>query len=302
MSAIFLTGASGFVGREVLRALPGAGFTDVRCLTRRADTLRDSPGIRTVAGDLTEPASYAAALPAQGTVVHLAGAVGKRRPAEFQQHNVEGTRRLLRAAADAHVGHFVFVSSIAVTYGDLAQYPYGASKRDAEQAVREGPVAWTIVRPTMVFGPGSPNQASLERLALLPFPILFGTGRVRVQPIALDDLARVIVAAAKERWAGEVVEAGGPDVVTLDELFTRIRRAHGRSDVAPRHIPIAPVRRLLAMLEPVLWAALPFTAGQLSAFEHDSCAAPSRRLSALAPFQGLPRMLEIAQQGRGRVA
>lgn len=284
--------------------LPRTPFIEVRRLTRRAAAASGAgPGVHEVGGNLLEPERYRGALPEGGTVVHLAGAVGKQRPHEFQRQNVEGTRRLLGAAAEAGVAHFVFVSSIAATGPDLRRYPYGASKRDAEQVVRDGPIPWTILRPTMVFGTGSPNQSSLERLALLPWPLLFGRGTVRVQPIHVDDLARVILDAAAARWPCETVDVGGPEVLTLNELFQRMRHARGHPSRAPLHLPLVPIRAALTVAEPIIWSLLPFTSGQLSAFQYDSCAAPSNRMeSVIATLRGVDAMLEPGTREPAHVA
>jgi NADH dehydrogenase len=179
------------------------------------------------------------------------------------------------------VAHLVFVSSIAATYADQRFYPYAHSKSGAEAGVRGGVVPWTILRPTLVFGRGSPGQLAFERLALLPRPVVFGTGRHATEPVHVEDVARVIVRAAMERWAGETVDVGGPDTLSIDGLIALIRKLRGRSAAAPLHVPLAPLRLALAMAEPLLRPLLPFTAGQLAVFANPSCAAPHPRTAPL---------------------
>jgi NADH dehydrogenase len=268
----------------VLLALHRAGVGDVRCLTRRPDALDPSlpwnAGWRRVAGDLHDPAQYTAAVPSGGVIVHLAGTVGKHRHAEFQRGNVDATRCLLSAARDAGAGHFVQVSSIAATYPDDARSPYGWSKREAERSVSSSGLSWTILRPTMVFGAGSANFAALARLASLPIPCVFGSGRVEVQPIDVDDVAAIIADAAVERWPDETVEAGGPDRVTMETLLRSIRASRGHAPRPFVHLPLDLARSALSIAEPLLFPLLPFTAGQLAAFAYPSCARPSARMSA----------------------
>lgn len=287
MSALFITGATGFVGRRVLAALPRFPFNDVRCLTRRTATATSlgewQAGWHAVEGDLLDGARYQGALPHGGTVVHLAGAVGKTSAREFERQNVGGTAELIRCAAAAGVSHLVFISSIAAKYEPLDRAPYGRSKFLAEALVRAGPLSFTILRPTMVFGQGSANLASLERLALLPKPVLFGTGNVLVQPVDVEDLADVICHAAAERWPRETVDVGGPEVMTLEALLGAIRQARGRSPSGALHLPYGPVSTLLALVEPMLLPILPFTAGQLAAFANSTAAAPSERMAGKAP-------------------
>lgn len=296
MTSLFITGGTGFIGRHVLALLRELPVDDVRCLVRRQGTARGLVAWRSewveVVGDVGRPEQYAQALPADATVVHLAAATGKRRPRELHQQNVDATAALVHAAEAAGVGRLVFISSVAARFPDLTRYPYGASKRDAERIVEAGRLPHAIIRPTMVFGDGSANQQALERLALLPVPIMFGTGSVLVQPVAARDLARVIVGIATQGRTGETFEVGGPETRSLDALFAEIRRYRGATARRPLHLPVAPIRRALSLMEPWLFPILPFTAGQLAAFVSESCASRAGGdLGTLAPTTGVREML-----------
>jgi nucleoside-diphosphate-sugar epimerase len=227
------------------------------------------------------------------TVVHLAAATGKVRRQEQLEVNLEGSRRLLELARRAGVRRFLFVSSIAVTYRNRPYYHYAETKAAAEALVCNAELDWLIVRPTMVLGPGSPTVTSLRRLARLPVPLLFGKGDQLVQPIHVDDLARMLVAAlALERWGGRLIETGGPETVTLEALMARIRAADNQPARRFRHLPLGPVRMLFGSLEPVFFSLLPFTAGQLAPFANPSVAAPDPLLAQLpAPSLGIAEML-----------
>lgn len=296
---LFVTGASGFLGRQVLAALHDCGATDVRCLTRRPAVLQRDVAWRrewrTIEGSIHDAERYAEAIPTGAVVVHLAARTGKAPAKRFFEDNVVGTSRVLDAAAGRRASLVVHVSSIAATYPDLARYPYGMSKREAEARVRSSGLPFCMLRPTMIFGRGSANLVALRRLATLPRPVLFGSGDVAVQPIAVGDMARVIVRAASEGWVGETIDVGGPDVVTMTTLFELLREEAGRPPRRPVRLPLAPIRALLALAEPVLLPLLPFTAGQLSVFAYPSRAAPSARLGPLLPgMQGLRPMLAEA--------
>jgi NADH dehydrogenase len=281
--AVFLTGASGFVGRSVVAALVRSWNGPVRCLVRTAAALpAEAEAVR---GDLLDPDSYRQALAGVGVVIHLAAATGKQRARRYTEVNVEGTRRLLEAAADAGVERFVYVSSIAATFDDPHDYPYARSKAAAEQVVAASGVRHTILRPTVVFGAGSPAEAALARAGAGPVAVLVGNGRARVQPLDVEQLALAVVESAREHEpSGRIVELGGPETFTYDEL---VRRAGARRIA---HLPLAPVRATVGLLERVAFPLAPVTAGQFSALAHDSVATALPEPAAVA---GLRRECDV---------
>ena len=292
---MLLTGGSGFVGRRLLASLRGAEL-DLRCLVRDADHLAavepPEPTWRYAPGRLEDPSSYRAALEGVRTVLHLAATTGKAPRAEHFAVNREATRALLEAARAAGVARFVFVSSIAAGFVDRRHYHYAEAKRAAERAVAESGLDVAILRPTMIFGPRSPLARGIARLAALPIGIRFGPGDVLVQPIHVDDVVAAIRAlAAREPLGGLVVEAGGPEQLSLRELLVRLReRVRGRRGPFLA-IPVGPTRAALALLEPALLPLLPLTAGQLAGFVNPGVAAPAPPGVIPAPIRTLETML-----------
>ena len=179
MATVFLTGGSGFVGRRVASLLEARGH-------RVAQLIRRGPH----EGDLLDDESHAQLMQGADVVVHLAAATGKVPPAEYARTNVEGTGSILRAANRAGVPRVLFISTIAVKFSDTSRYFYAESKAKAERLVASSGLRYTIVRPTMVGGAGSPVITGLARLAGLPLIPVFGGASCRVQPIARDDLAQ----------------------------------------------------------------------------------------------------------------
>lgn len=301
MALIFVTGAAGYVGRRLVRALGARGSRVVALVRDPASLpadLRSLPGVEFVAGDLLEPASYEKALGGCSRVVHLAATTGKARPAVHERTNAEGTRTLLDAARRAGVGGFLHVSTIAVKFRDQRHYPYARSKVRAEEIVRASGVPFTIVRPTIVVGPDSPVVAGLGKLAGLPLVPVFGPGTARVQPISVDDvvldLAEIV---ATDRFRGETIDLGGPEVVTIEELLRRIRSAAGKGRARVMHVPLGPVRAALALVEPLLLPVMPLTAGQLATFAEDGVAEPSDfAASRKRPLVGLDAALAGAKR------
>lgn len=304
-TSLFITGASGFLGQRLLRALAREPDRAGTCLSRQPApsdaTLPARPEWRWVHGELTDPTTYAGSLEGTHTVLHLAAATGKERPEVFSDVNVEGTRQLVESAAQAGVSRFIFVSSIAARFADKRYYPYAHSKLEAEQIVKRSGLEWVIVRPTLVFGAHSPVLRGLIKLVKGPLGVVFGSGSVRVQPIDVDDVAVILQRVCDQaEWNEHTIEAGGPSVLSFKELLHRIRmRVSGRRGGLV-HVPLAPLRPLLAALEPALLPLLPFSAGQLAAFANDSTAEQHPLLDNLLPqMKTIDTMLEVVTSAHG---
>jgi NADH dehydrogenase len=297
---VFLTGATGFIGRHLLEQLDATRADLVVCLVRDPSRLAGkSPRptyVRAISGDLLEPAKYAAELASCDVVCHLAASLGKATVAEHFRVNAEGTRALLEAARSAGIRRFLHVSTISVNFPDKTHYAYARSKELAETIVRSSAMDWAIVRPTIVLGPGSGWGKKLRSLATAPVPLLFGSGKARLQPVDVRDVARFLAALLREPQLGrETIELGGPEALTFDELVVRIRGGPARI----AHVPAAPLVGALAALERVAFAALPVTAGQFYGFVHDTTAAPHPHVARLLPNR---RSLDsmIAELGEDR--
>jgi NADH dehydrogenase len=293
MSGIFLTGATGFIGGHVLRHLAARGERVV-CLARDPGRLASPhPNVRVVRGMLEAPATYEPALSGMDTVVHLAALTGKAKPEEHRRVNLQETARLLDRARTAGARRFVFVSTIAVTYLDKRAYPYARAKEEAEALVRESGLDWAIVRPTVVLGPGSPLWDKFRALAAAPALIVFGSGRNAIQPVHVDDVARCVAELACDAvLGGRTVEVGGRDTLPLEEFLRRIRRGAGGRDGLAVHLPVRLIIHVLSALEPLLFDALPVTAGQFYVFAHDSAARDAEgALPPLARRRGVDEMI-----------
>jgi uncharacterized protein YbjT (DUF2867 family) len=270
--SLFITGASGFIGRRLCYRLAGKGAPRLLCLSRNlaASPERNATWIN---GSLLEPQRWTEALRGVDAVVHLAAQTGKGAPEEFERTNVEGTRALIDACRAVSVRRLCFVSTIAVRYSDLHATPYARSKLAAEELVRASGLEWTIVRPTIVLGPRSKAGERLAALARLPLIPAFGGARARVQPVHVDDLALALA-----RWFdqpafdGVVHEIGGPEVLELRELLARIRVEILGTRGRLLSLPGKGLIELLWSLEGALRPVLPMTAAQMHVFVYDGVA------------------------------
>jgi nucleoside-diphosphate-sugar epimerase len=272
---LFITGSRGFIGKALVSRLLATGLWQIRVLVRRP-VVGDNPASRLVVGDLCDAETYRSSLEGVDTVIHLAALTGKAAPCDYERTNVEGTKILLQACKDVGVRRFLHVSTIAAAYPDQRYYPYAQSKARAEALVQAGGIPYIIVRPTVVIGEGSPIWKTLRRVAKLPLIPLPNGGRVRLQPIHVDDVvAGIELTLSEARFEGETLDLGGPDCISLADFVAAAHRAF--CGKAPRFlsVPLWPIRAPLALVEPLLRATLPITAGQLALFANDSAASPN---------------------------
>ena len=235
---IALTGATGFVGGHLLERLLEAGHS-VKALTRRPQP--DRPGVEWVSGDLADTQALAALVARAEAVIHVAGVLNAPDAAGFEAGNVTGTAALLAAATSAGVGRFVHVSSLAAREPGLSFY--GGSKARSEQLVAASTLAWAIVRPPAVYGPGDRETLDLFRMAAKGFVLLPPAGRLSL--IHVDDLARLLVALA------DPAAPGGLTIEPDDEHpggYSHTEFAHLLGTAVGRNVlPISTPRPLLAL-------------------------------------------------------
>ncbi|MCK6445669.1 MAG: NAD-dependent epimerase/dehydratase family protein [Planctomycetes bacterium] len=286
---IVITGATGFVGRRFVARLAADPARELVLLVRRAVDARElglePTRAELVRCELGDAKTYAAALAGARTLVHLAARTGKASPAEFERDNVATTRELVNAARAAGVARFVHVSTIAVNYPEKRHYAYARSKEAAEALVRASAIGgafdWAIVRPTIVLGRGAPAGAAMQKLASGGRIKLFGDGRVKIQPIDVDDLATLLCdLLARPELARATFEFGGPEITTFREFLGRLHQRLGGGAPKYAELPLGLALAGTALVEPVLRPLMPLTAGQLYAFAYDSLAAPNELWNA----------------------
>ncbi len=240
---LLVTGGTGFVGGHVVRALREAG-KGVRCLVRdrrRAEAL-EGLGCEIAEGDMTEPGSLRRAVQGIESVVHLV-AIRQGKEEQFERIMSKGTQDLLDQAREAGVRRFVHMSALGTTDQTKDLVPYYRAKWEMEQAVRGSGLPHVIFRPSFVFGPDGGILPTFRRLAkLAPVTPIAGSGEQRLQPIWVDDVASYFVRALEDEAAtNRTFELGGPEVVSWNELWGRLKQALGvhRPSI---HVPMAFMR------------------------------------------------------------
>ena len=243
---LLLTGATGLVGRAVLRRLTAAG-TPVRCLVRDPRRLgRERVRVQIALGDLADPQSFRNALRGVDTVVHLAATIRDQPRGSIEELNGIATWRMVEAAGRAGVERFVFFSALGAETHDRTRLL--RAKAVAEQAVREGPVASVIVAPSLIYAPGDPWLRLLGRLSLLPVMPISGRGRAEYQPIWVEDVGECVLGLLGNDAGPVRVELAGPQTLTHTEIVRLATRSFGRRRLVV-HIPTAVVSRSLRAVE-----------------------------------------------------
>jgi uncharacterized protein YbjT (DUF2867 family) len=248
---LLLTGATGTIGRPLLRRLLAAGVP-VRCMVRDPRRLcSERVQVQIALGDLADPLSFTNALRGVDTVVHLAAAIRDQPGGSIEQLAGIATSRLVRASEGAEVRRFVFFSALGASTRNPTRLL--RAKAVAERAVVSSSLAHTIFAPSVVYSPGDPFLRLLHRLSLLPVVPLSGSGEAIFQPIWAEDVADCVMAALPfaehgKQAEGERFELAGPETLTYRAFVETVMRSLGRRRPLVG-IPTALTRRALRAVE-----------------------------------------------------
>lgn len=230
---ILVAGGTGFIGREITRAALDAGH-EVTVLSRSNPVAKPLDNRASwVAGDVTEPATLEGKLAGSEAVVDAvqfpnSPIENPKKGYTFERIDLGGTKALVDAAKAA--GARVFIGLSGAGAAPDAPYHWLRSKYQEEQYIQASGLGYAIFRPSWVFGPG---DVSLNRFLgfarWLPFVPVIGSGKTRINPLFVRDLAAHVTAAVTNEGArGRVFEIGGPDVLTMDEIIRAALAAAGK--------------------------------------------------------------------------
>ncbi|MBI4589801.1 MAG: NAD-dependent epimerase/dehydratase family protein [Candidatus Rokubacteria bacterium] len=285
---ILITGASGFVGRALVRELRSRGAS-LRCVVGpTARFLPADEGVQVVRRDLGAPLNLTHLFSGVDTVVHLAGASDGFDPARVTRVNYGSTFNLVEAACEVGIKRFLLLSLLGSAPEKSAPHAY--SKWLAQETVRRSGLGFTILKSSLLMGAGDRFLTPLlERIAsasILPVP---GIGRVRLQPLWVGDAVRALLRCLEDPTsAGRSYVLCGPEAFSFRAVLERLMAWTKRR------------RALLPVPPPVFsrWAAgLPShpiaIVGELARLRRDSVAAPDAICRTFGfPARGLEEVLE----------
>ena len=267
---ILVTGGTGFIGPRVVNALRGRNLP-VRALVRNSSTEAAATlaawGAELAQGDTTQPESLRRAVDGCDVVVHLV-AIRQGPREEFRRVMEEGTRDLVAASSEAGVRRFVLMSALGASVETKDLVPYYHAKWEQEQTLRGSGIEHVIFRPSFVFAHDGGILPTFRKLArLAPVTPIIGSGEQRIQPIWIEDVAAYFAQAVHRADAANgLFELGGPDVVSWNEFWERLKHTLGMRRPS-LHFPVG-LMRVNALLTERLPGNIPLTRDLLTMLEH----------------------------------
>lgn len=291
---VVVFGGSGFIGKQVVRALAKRGKR-VRVAMRRPHlghelrVMGDVGQVQLVQANVRYPESIDAALEGADAVVNLVAVLHESGAQKFETLHVDAPRAIGEAAAKRGIKRIVHISALGAGPKGAR---YARTKYRGERALLEAAPSATILRPSIVFGPGDHffNRFGAMAQFANAIPIvgalpLIGGGKTKFQPIFVGDVADAVCAALDKRDAqGRIYELGGPRTYTFKELMQFIRTETDRN-VALLPLPFV-IARPIGLLSGWVFGVLPFdpplTGDQVTMLKRDNVVGLDGNVGAIA--------------------
>jgi NADH dehydrogenase len=288
---VFLTGATGFVGKNMLGRLLAEGHA-VRALVRERQKASSSENEKAelVAGDVVNGTGLTEGMQGCDAVIHLVGIIMEKGTNTFERVHHLGTRNVVEAAKRTGIKRFIQMSALGVRADGVAAYQ--TTKWKGEEEVRHSGIPFCILRPSLIFGQGDGFVTQMmATMRSAPFfrPVP-GDGTPKFRPVAIEDVTTCFLRALTTE-ASQTVELGGADELTLNEVLAEIARCAGVRKPAV-HIPM-PLMVAGATVAQKLLKNPPVTVDQLRMLKEGSTCdiEPMKRIFGVNPrgFTGCGR-------------
>lgn len=225
MKKILVTGAAGFVGRNLIPVLLKKGYR-VTALVKDENEkakLKNMP-VNIVVGDLSEIGSWQNSLKGSIVIVHLAAEISSKDPQTFVKNNVIATQNLIDAARKHGTKRIIHFSTAAIN--STRKDPYSKTKKEQEARVIKSGIEYFVLRPSMMYGPGDDKNVgwlikTLKRLPVSPLP---GGGQFGRQPVYIGDICQIVLRLIEAPRGNKIYEIHGYEYITLRQMVTSIKK------------------------------------------------------------------------------
>ena len=302
---ILVTGATGFVGREVVRQLHKTGHS-IRILARSRNASRVEEavscwGAEVHPGDMLDAASLDGAVNGTEAIIHLVGIIAEVGEITFENVHTRGTGNLVTAAQQAKVRRFVHMSALGTRPNAASRYHQ--TKWAAEELARHSGLDFTVFRPSLIYGPEDQFINLFARvIGLSPVVPLMGSPHAQFQPVSVETVAAAFAKSLGEPQSiGQTYDLCGPEALTLSEIVDRILAVLHRRRLKLR-VPPGLARFQAVLLELVFRRLLrkvsPLNRDQLIMLQEDNVGnpRPANELFGLTPTslrEGIAKYLGV---------
>ncbi|MFZ2087863.1 MAG: complex I NDUFA9 subunit family protein [Desulfobaccales bacterium] len=293
---VLVTGATGFVGQEVVKELVDRGH-EVRALVRRGSEkkLKKEKRVEIFPGDCLHPENLAPAAAGCEAVIHLVGIIREfpGRGLTFERVHVQATHNVVDAAQAAGVRRYLHMSALGARPEPAD--PYHLTNFMADEYVMTSALPYTIFRPSVIYGPGDQSiNLFVRQIQRLNFFPIIGDGQYKLQPVPVDTVAKAFALALElPPTENRIYEVGGPEPLTFDEVIDTIAQVTHRR-VKKIHQPVWTMSFAAKLCGRFRW--FPLTPGQLRMLLEGSTCDPTAfyqdfGLEPLTFDEGLSRYL-----------
>jgi uncharacterized protein YbjT (DUF2867 family) len=238
---ILVTGATGFIGRALVRCLVLHGHEVVACVHTQGKAPGLPKGVGQVSADFTQDHTTAVWLPRLhgiDAVINTVGIIRECGVQTFEALHVRAPEALFSACVEAGVQRVIQLSALGADAN--AQSGYHRSKKQADDFIKALPLDWIIVQPSLVYGIGGASAKLFNTLASLPVIFLPGQGEQCVQPVCLDDLVECVVQLLREGAPSRItLHAVGPQALSFAEWLAALRKAMGLPRTLMLPVPLS---------------------------------------------------------------
>lgn len=263
MKKVFLTGATGFIGSEILKLLLDKKY-EVTVLARDESRIRsEHPALRVIKGDILKPETYSDAMQGLDAVIHLVGIIREYpgKGVTFENMHHKATVNIVDCALKNGIERFVHMSANGTREDAVSDYH--KTKYSAELYVKKSGLTYTILRPSVVYGPGDMFINMLNNfMKLTPVFSYFGSGGYRMQPVSVYEVAEIFVnSLVNSKSFNKTYTVCGKNVLTYKDILKLIMEVTGRKRIL-FPIPEPVIKVLVDLFGKTTW--FPITTDQFT--------------------------------------